>query len=123
MSTNYYACPKNGIFPESGDFEVSIIKGRAGIHIAKRSYGYKPLFHGYSFITSVKELERFIEQYDADIVDEYGDKYTTEQFNDEVINWGKGTKNISHEQILGAAVEEDFFKDKDNNEFLSRDFS
>ena len=119
MGTNFYACPQNGLFPETEKFELSVIKGKAGIHIAKRSCGYKPLFHAYDFINSTKELEKFVSTYDALIVDEYGEEYSFERFCQEVIEWGKGKKLFSHSENMG----EDCFKDEDGNEFLKRGFT
>ena len=69
-------------------------------HIAKTSYGWEPSFEGYikdeydksdrPQITCIEDIKAAYDSGDFIFVDEYGDEYSWEEFEERVINWNGG---------------------------------
>ena len=102
MSTNYYIitknkslCAKYGLTYELTDVPTWGYKA----HIAKRSYGWKPLFQSHSKINNIDDINNLIREDDVIIYNEYLDPLTVEDFTSDVIEWGKDGKHTkSHIQ-------------------------
>jgi hypothetical protein len=106
------------------------------IHIAKISGGWLPLFESHRSINSVKDIKAAYDTGQFEIVDEYGKKYSWEQFEERVLNWNKDNpKALSHilppkdftkEQVIqyyGTRYESSmFFTDDEGYEFCNREF-
>lgn len=60
------------------------------LHIAKTSFGWKPIFEEHPLIHSVKDLQKFYadNQTRVTICDEYGQFYSWPEFEERVINFG-----------------------------------
>ena len=96
MGTNFYLMSKNKdfvdkYFPEEYEVVNSPYLGYQ-IHISKRSCGWKPLFqfHNKAY-SSVEEMKTFIKtnENELEIYDEYGEEFSLEQLQDELIDWEK----------------------------------
>lgn len=58
------------------------------IHIAKTSCGWQPSFEAHDHIRSVADLKLLYDKGDVQILDEYGQKYTWDEFVERVVNFG-----------------------------------
>ncbi len=106
------------------------------IHIAKTTGGWLPLFEKHRNINSVKDIKTAYNTGQFDIVDEYDDVYTWDEFENRVINWNKDNpkalshilppKDFAQEQVIqyyGTRYEGDmFFADDEGYEFCNREF-
>lgn len=121
LSVNYYIRKKKPIevFPE--------------FHIGKRSCGWKPLFESYHsdmpygitvdvdrpYIDRVSDIEALVESGEWEIVDEYDEVVTYEQFIDHMdTDYDVETKRSSHMGIgIGA------YRGVDGREYTDEEFS
>ena len=62
-------------------------------HLAKTSCGWLPLFQGDRLMCSVSDFRRCFDESEGlvEIYDEYGERFTWEEFEERVINWNGGT--------------------------------
>ena len=120
------------------------------IHIAKTSCGWLPLFQGHKDgINSVREYKTAYETGEFEIVDEYGNAYTWEEFDERVLKFNGGIRGVqllqkvevdkhspyydhnmsnhvpvSHmEYVYDGYWANDYFTDPDGYEFDKREFS
>lgn len=64
------------------------------LHIAKTSFGWKPLFEEHERVHSVADLKLLFDQIPyAQILDEYGRAYTWPEFEERVIHFGDNENN------------------------------
>ena len=95
MSTNYYAIFDNKeiaerYFPEEYEELIEDDKKSYMVHIGKRSYKWKPLFQEHSkAYSSVEEMLGFLGKFSNKIIDEYGKKYSLEEFSEALVDWNK----------------------------------
>lgn len=67
-------------------------------HIAKTSWGWKPSFECHAGeIESVKQLKTVYDSGEYTIVDEYGDEYNWEEFDDRVLKWADRQRELRRE--------------------------
>lgn len=98
MGTNYYLqtdyCPCCG-------------HPRQKIHLGKTSCGWKFLFHKRKKVQNYEDFKKFIQN--GIIVDEYGNKHTTDDMLD-VIDCFQSQKNHEDAEIIGGYnfLNEDF---------------
>lgn len=121
MGTNYYMTTKNknvahkfatkiqyGDTVEWLDAEYKLLDEpdfHYEIHLNKLSYGWKPLFQIHKPFKTFAELEQFYFNHKDDIEfeDEYGDKYSFEEYKQEVIDHS----NLTPEPIKWVYKEND----------------
>ena len=96
MGTNFYMMTTNKDLVETYfPYEYKIVDTPYfgyEIHIGKRSCGWKPIFEAHKdAYSSVKEMKEFIKIYRKSIriFDEYGEEFTLEQLDEELIKWGE----------------------------------
>ena len=89
MGTNFYF-RNDKLYKDCKEFEKAygIYIQKPEIHIAKTSAGWKPLFQKNLLFSSVAEIKKFYEESGLDIFDEYGTKYTWEEFVERVLEFG-----------------------------------
>lgn len=101
MGTNYYFLSKNKELIQDS-FAINKSWGISGeeyrivdepylgykIHLNKTSGGWRPLFQSHRVFKTFKELEQFYQEHRADleIYDEYGDKYSWEEYFQKIYN-------------------------------------
>ena len=78
------------------------------IHIAKTSYGWKPLFQKNLLFSSVKDIKEFYDKSGLEIFDEYGKKYNWEEFTERVLKFGENGK--THMEYEGYTVDSEGFE-------------
>lgn len=103
------------------------------IHIAKTSWGWKPTFEQHiGEIESVKQLKTAYDSGEYTIVDEYGDVYTWEEFDDRVLKWAEHQRKHDFEPIDHVEYEREnpdrylppmSYHDEDGYDFCTREFS
>lgn len=84
------------------------------IHIGKRSLGWCPLFQNHdNAYKSVADMKRFIKHHQADIeiFDEYGQQFTLDQLQKELIDWGK-RQEIRYMKHIPEGVPDEVFGGK-----------
>lgn len=106
---------------------TELVHGKFGIHIAKLSDGWKPLFQQYPFIHSVKEWGIEYEDYDCTIFDEYGQTYSWENFMELIDkNQESGATHIRSKESIdkNSIMSYDLYYecDSDGYEFMSCSF-
>ena len=73
------------------------------IHIAKTSCGWLPLFQGHTNgINSVREYKNAYETGEFEILDEYGDPYTWEEFTERVLKFNGGIRGVEPRKKIEA---------------------
>lgn len=149
MGTNFYMITKNKkIVNEYTPYSYELIDWPYfgyKIHVAKTSKGWLPLFQShYDGINSVREYKEAYDTNEFEIYDEYGDKYTWEEFDERVLQFNGGKLGVmeptyipdedtyipfSHisgnKQSYKYQFESDnetMFLDDDGYEFTSNDF-
>lgn len=93
MSTNYY-------FKVEADSVFDNDENRyPDIHIGKRSAGWKPIFQASNFYSSVDEIVEFYIKYKniLTIVNEYEEKLTLQELEEELFNWESCRNWRSHD--------------------------
>ena len=95
MGTNYYFMSKNKELMQTcfaGKTECGVLEEEYSIvdepflgyhcHLNKLSYGWRPLFQKHKAFDSFRKLEEFYREHQADleIYDEYGKKYSWEEY-------------------------------------------
>jgi hypothetical protein len=69
------------------------------IHIAKTSWGWKPLFEQHiGEIESVRQLKNAYDSGEYIIVDEEGDEYNWEEFDERVLQWAECQRQVIKER-------------------------
>lgn len=118
MGTNYYLMTNNRnlahkYFPSEYEIIDDPFLGYK-IHIAKTSFGWKPLFQRHDkAYRSVKELIDFITIHtDISIYDEYSRNISIEEFTDEVVNWND-KQQVKYYKYFPDGVENKVFGGKD----------
>lgn len=107
---NYYMAAEK-IPPKRWLGYTELVHGRFGIHIAKTSAGWKPIFQQYPFIHSLSEWKTEYEDYDCTIFDEYGQNYS----------WNDFMEIINTEQEKGKSHAKEQMEHVDKNSILSYD--
>ena len=150
MGTNFYLMTKNkSIAEQIGDFELTDTPDWGyEIHIGKRSGGWLPLFQSHPGIKSVKDIEKYCTMPEVRIYNEYNEEFTWEQLKEELIYWNGGVEGaipkeyhevdptfpfndpdmpnytpVSHFAYSNGKYAHYYFKDDENFEFTSGDFS
>lgn len=109
MGTNFYIFTKNrsakellgpkAVLTDDPDFGYDL-------HIAKTSYGWKPLFEEHERVHSIADLKWLYDQIpDAQIFDEYGNRYSWPKFEERVIRFGDRENNwrtLAHNDMATA---------------------
>ena len=118
------------------------------IHISKTSCGWLPLFQAHECFKSIKQLKELYDTGKFFFVDEYGDTYNWEEFNERVLKFNGGVKGaikrkkikqdpnskfydphspeyvpISHFEYDHGKYASDYFVDNEGYEFASHWFS
>lgn len=106
------------------------------VHLAKTSYGWKPLFQGYKRINSVALMRKFYEDVnDCQIIDEYGNYYDWPAFQCRVLDFNKDLPDakdddecanggsISHLLYENGRYRHEYWKDAEGYEFTDHEFS
>lgn len=125
------------------------IKSDKGMHIAKTSCGWLPLFEQHKEFASVRDLKSLYDTGNYIIRDEYDSEYTWDQFNDRVLKFNGGVygaipqtpvdisniptylvdKNmpshtpISHFEYGNGMYAKDYYTDEDGYEWTCHEFS
>lgn len=154
MGTNFYMITKNKKMAEKYAPYSYELTDRPyfgyEIHVAKTSCGWLPLFQGHrDGINSVREYKTAYKTGEFEIVDEYGNIYTWEEFDKRVLQFNGGIRGVapiitievdknsrwydprmpdctpvSHfEYKYGYYSANDYFTDEDGYEFDRREFS
>lgn len=90
-------------------------------HIGKRSYGWQFLFESKPWEPNLQSIKDFLNRPDIEIYDEYGKKFTVDQFwNEEV---GESLYNNPEKYINGAQYDEEYpsIMASSSYEFTSKD--
>lgn len=96
-------------FKDTYDIDIQLPE----IHIAKTSYGWKPLFQKNMLFSSVKELKTFYDTSKLQIFDEYDNLYNWEQFTERVLEFAdKNSK--SHTNVF---IDEEGYEFKEGEWF------
>lgn len=119
MSTNFYLKPRRLHFKQARE------DGHL-VHIAKRSAGWRPLFQAHhefeetGKIECVDDIRDLVDHGGFDVVSEYGDILTPDQFEQDVVGWKGGGRSVplSNHLSLDAAV----FHDTEGNELTFVEF-
>lgn len=123
MGTNYYFLSTNKeLIQES--FSINKSWGISGeeyklvdepylgyeVHLNKLSCGWRPLFQSHKVFKTFKELEKFYHDHKADleIYDEYGDKYSWEEYFKKIHNHSLRKK----EAVKWVYEEDKIFRDR-----------
>lgn len=97
MGTNFYLYTRNkGARPLLGNKAELTDEPNFGylLHVAKTSFGWKPLFEEHEHVHSVADLKLLFDQVPfAQILDEYGRTYTWPEFEKRVIHFGDSENN------------------------------
>ena len=130
MGTNFYMFTNNKeikkkYFPENTTQLVDEPEFGYKIHIAKTSYGWKPLFQSHENIKSVRDYICLLHYCDVvKIYDEYGDEYDWIDFEERVVDWNKDNPEAtSHFAYENGKYASHYFKDDDGYEFSNDLFS
>lgn len=119
MGTNFYLKPRRLHFKQAQ-------KDGKLVHIAKRSAGWRPLFHIRTEddetgpISSVDDIRDLIDHGGFDIVSEYGDVLTPQQFEDDVVRWKGGGRSVPISNY--SSLPNSLVHDREGNEFTCIDF-
>lgn len=126
LGTNYYMRLKNpevykdkldnvlrdGLVPQDPNQEVTLIHEQM-VHLAKCSWGWKPNFQSTPCsmpfdeqlgandiykIRSVKDIRDYYRTGDYEIVDEYGEVVSWEDFDKYVLHWGEHQMEVCEER-------------------------
>lgn len=90
------------------------------IHLAKTSYGWKPLFQSNKSIKKVADIKPVFDKGGFSIVDEYGNEYDWPHFKRRVINFNKhNPEAISHPEYNNREHRELYYIDEDGFEFTN----
>lgn len=102
------------------------------LHIAKTSFGWKPLFEEHENIHSVSDLKKLYESSDQiQIFDEYGNEYDWAEFKERVVDfgapnydvdWRTAENNDMSEVDKSRMIGEEFIS-SDGYRFSKRQFS
>ena len=107
MGTNFYLITRNKMMaqqyaPYSYELTDEPYFGYE-IHIAKTSMGWLPLFQGHTNgINSVREYKAAYETGEFEIVDEYGNVYTWDAFDERVLKFNGGIRGVAPIKKLEA---------------------
>lgn len=94
------------------------------IHIAKTSYGWKPLFQEHPSIHSITDLKDVYERGSFVILDEYDTPYSWEEFEDRVIDFNKDNPDtIDHMTYPKDRYSPIYFRSSDGYDFVRGEFS
>ncbi|MFC0903779.1 hypothetical protein ACFHWD_03625 [Clostridium sp. MT-14] len=96
-----------------------IINNVSKIHIGKASAGWKALFQKTDFYASINEIKNFYNKNkdSLDIVNEYDDKLTLDELENELFNWSKDKSKLqSH------LDDKDCYRDENGYEFCKLNF-
>lgn len=103
-------------------------------HIAKTSWGWKPSFEQHiGEIESVRQLKTAYDSGEYTIVDEYGEEYSWEEFDDRVLKWEDKQREMRPDFEPIDHVEYDkknydsylppmHYHDEDGYDFCTREF-
>lgn len=118
IGTNYYMMTKSKRLVEKYfPYEYEIVDTPYfcyQIHIGKRSAGWKPLFQWHeSAYKSVAEMKEFIKKHSRyiRIFDEYNRKFTLDQLQEELIDWGE-QQEIRYMKHIPEGVPDELFGGK-----------
>lgn len=91
------------------------------IHIGKRSGGWYPSFEKTEYYSSVKEIKKFYEdnRNHLEIVDEYDNRYSMEELQEELFDWNKDNNEARSHLDLGCG----YYLDDEGYEFTRNEFS
>ena len=100
-------------------------------HIAKTSAGWQPVFECHAGeIESVRQLKTAYDSGEYTIVDEYGDEYDWDEFDQRVLQWGDrpDVEPICHVDYERNHPDRFFtepmhYHDEDGYDFCTREFS
>lgn len=99
MSTNYYLRSrflKDEIIKCLQEDRIDEAKAHMEsleLHIAKRSCGWLPLFQAHhGKFSSVRELEKYYSTFNCEIINEYDEVLTWDEFCAEVLSWNGGKR-------------------------------
>lgn len=116
MGTNFYLKPK-GV-----DFEKAV-EDDSLVHIAKRSAGWRTCFQAHDepgmLIRNVDHIRKYIEIGGYEVVSEYGDALTPEQFETDVVQWHGGGRSVPLSNKKNNFL---VFHDTEGNELTYADF-
>jgi hypothetical protein len=100
MSTNFYLRDSK-LYADCKQFAstYNIYIEPPGIHIAKTSGGWKPMFQSNTLFSSVAELKAFYLANNLDIFDEYDNVYSWEQFTERVLEYADELNNKPHTNV------------------------
>lgn len=130
MGTNYYIMTDNKKLAKKyfdGEYEL-VDEPFFGyeIHIGKRSLGWKPLFETHKkAYNSVTEMKQFIKEHceDIKIFDEYGEQFSLDGLQEELIDWGENQQVRYMKYIPGGIVRDtlcgwrDYFIESTENDY------
>ena len=92
-------------------------------HIAKTSCGWVPLFEKHKGITCVKDLKLAYDD-GLEIIDEYFDTYTWEQFEKRVVQFADMASDpLSHLKYMNGTYQYLYYVDPDGYEFCYETFA
>lgn len=129
MGTNFYFHTQDKEYVDKwfdiGEFEITDFPSFGySIHIAKTSGGWLPLFQSHKKVPFVSDMKRAYEDGSFQIVDEYGQAYSWEEFQERVVEFGLGVDDaISHFAYENGKYSHLYHKDKDGNEYTWEEFS
>lgn len=118
MGTNFYLMSKNKdfvdkYFPEEYEI-VDLPYFGYQVHIGKRSGGWCPLFQSHdTAYCSVEEMQEFMKEHESDIeiYNEYDEKFSLEQLQDELIRW-KEHQKIRYMKYIPEGIPDEIFGGK-----------
>lgn len=88
------------------------------IHIAKTSCGWRPLFEDHKLVHSVAMIKKIYDEGGFQIVDEYGQYYTWDEFQERVLNFNRDNPEaLSHPDYEDGRYRSQYFTDHEGYEF------
>lgn len=155
MGTNFYMITKSKTVAKNyAEYTYELIDEPYfgySLHVAKTSMGWLPLFQAHENLKTIKDYKAAYDSGEFEIYDEYGTKYSWEEFDERVLQFNGGTKAnrklerieltkeekmspfydknipeyapISHFEYGNGMYANDYYTDPDGYEFDIREFS